>query len=224
METKICSKCKLEINISNFSKNTKRKDGLQSECKMCQKEYREININSRKQYYDENKEKLLSYNKIYYRNNSNELNQSNKLYRIKNKNEIAIKEKIHKQNNRKIRNENYNKRILTDPIFKLKESVRKSIQQSFKLKNKIKVTKTQDILGCSFGDFKLHIESQFTSWMDWGNYGKYNGEKNFGWDIDHIIPLSSAKTEEDIVRLNHYTNLQPLCSYINRVVKKDNLF
>ena len=111
METKICSKCKLEINISNFSKNTKKKDGLQSECKMCQKEYREININSRKQYYNENKEKLLSYNKIYYRNNSNELNQSNKLYRIKNKNEIAIKEKIHKQNNRKIRNENYNKRI-----------------------------------------------------------------------------------------------------------------
>jgi hypothetical protein len=224
METKICSKCKLEINISNFSKNTKKKDGLQSECKMCQKEYREININSRKQYYNENKEKLLSYNKIYYRNNSNELNQSNKLYRIKNKNEIAIKEKIHKQNNIKIRNENYNKIILTDTIFKLKESVRKSIQQSFKLKNKIKISKTQDILGCSFGEFKIHIESQFTSWMDWGNYGKYNGEKNFGWDIDHRVPLSSAKTEEDIVRLNHYTNLQPLCSYINRVVKKDNLF
>ena len=42
-------------------------------------------------------------------------------------------------------------------------------------------------------------------------------------DIDHIIPLSSAKTEEDIIRLNHYTTLQPLCSYTNRYIKKNNL-
>jgi hypothetical protein len=38
-------------------------------------------------------------------------------------------------------------------------------------------------------------------------------ELNKSWDIDHIIPISSAKTKEDIIRLNHYTNLQPLCSY-----------
>ena len=53
------------------------------------------------------------------------------------------------------------------------------------------------------------------------NRGLYNGELNYGWDIDHIIPISSAITEEDIIRLNHYTNLQPLCAYINRVIKKD---
>ena len=28
--------------------------------------------------------------------------------------------------------------------------------------------------------------------------------------MDHIIPISSAETEEDIYRLNHYTNFQPL--------------
>lgn len=59
--------------------------------------------------------------------------------------------------------------------------------------------------------------------MNWNNHGKYNGEYNFGWDIDHIIPLDSAKTEEDIIKLNYYTNLQPLCSYINRVVKRTNM-
>jgi hypothetical protein len=52
-------------------------------------------------------------------------------------------------------------------------------------------------------------------------YGKYNGELNYGWDIDHIIPLAPAETEEDVIRLNHYTNLQPLCSYTNRYIKKD---
>ena len=57
--------------------------------------------------------------------------------------------------------------------------------------------------------------------MNWENYGKYNGTEGFGWDLDHIIPISSAKTEEDVIRLNHYTNLRPLCSYINRVIKRD---
>jgi len=57
----------------------------------------------------------------------------------------------------------------------------------------------------------------------WENRGLYNGELNYGWDIDHIIPLSSALTEEKLIKLNHYTNLQPLCSYTNRYIKKDNL-
>jgi hypothetical protein len=60
-------------------------------------------------------------------------------------------------------------------------------------------------------------------------YGLYNGELNYGelnygWDIDHKIPLSSGKTEEKIIELNHYTNLQPLCSKINRDIKKDNIY
>lgn len=38
--------------------------------------------------------------------------------------------------------------------------------------------------------------------MNWENYGE--------WHLDHIIPISYAKTIEDIYKLNHYTNLQPL--------------
>jgi hypothetical protein len=59
--------------------------------------------------------------------------------------------------------------------------------------------------------------------MTWDNKGEYDGTLNFGWDIDHIIPLASATTEEELIRLNHYTNLQPLCSKINRDIKKDKL-
>ena len=59
--------------------------------------------------------------------------------------------------------------------------------------------------------------------MTWENRGLYNGELNYGWDIDHIIPISSGNTEEEIIKLNHYSNLQPLCSKINRDIKRDRL-
>ena len=41
-------------------------------------------------------------------------------------------------------------------------------------------------------------------------------ENRSDWHIDHIIPIASAITEEDVIRLNHYTNLRPLWA-------KDNL-
>ena len=83
----------------------------------------------------------------------------------------------------------------------------------------VKNSKTEEILGCSFEYFKLYLESKFEDWMTWENHGRFNSELNYGWDIDHIIPLDSAEIEEDIIRLNHYTNLQPLCSYTNRHLK-----
>lgn len=32
------------------------------------------------------------------------------------------------------------------------------------------------------------------------------------YHLDHKIPISSAKTEEEIIKLNHYTNFQLLKS------------
>lgn len=60
--------------------------------------------------------------------------------------------------------------------------------------------------------------------MNWDNRGPHNGTPDYGWDIDHIIPLKTATCESDIIRLNHYTNLQPLCSYINRDVKRSMIY
>jgi hypothetical protein len=68
------------------------------------------------------------------------------------------------------------------------------------------------MLGCSYEDFKLHIEAQFVSGMSWENRSE--------WHLDHIIPVSSAINEDDLIRLNHYTNFQPLWAVDN--LKKSN--
>ena len=41
-------------------------------------------------------------------------------------------------------------------------------------------------------------------------------ENHGEWHLDHIKPISLAKSEEEIIELNHYTNFQPLWA-------KDNL-
>ena len=65
-----------------------------------------------------------------------------------------------------------------------------------------KSSKTTAILGCDWKTLKLHIERQFTKNMTWENRSE--------WHIDHIVPLASANTEEELIALNHYTNLRPM--------------
>ena len=109
-----------------------------------------------------------------------------------------------------------------DPIYKTKTLILSSIHSALSHKNHKKKSRTRDILGISIKEFKEYLELKFEDWMTWDNHGEYNGDYNHGWDLDHIIPISSAKTEEDIIRLNHHTNFQPLCSKVNRFEKKDN--
>ena len=69
----------------------------------------------------------------------------------------------------------------------------------------------------------MYIESKFEPWMNWDNYGKCNGEFNYGWDLDHIIPTSTAKSIDEFLKLNHYTNFKPLCNKINRGIKNNKI-
>ena len=68
------------------------------------------------------------------------------------------------------------------------------------------------IVGCSYIDFKNHIEKQFTKGMSWENRKL--------WHIDHIVPLATAKNIEDIHKLSHFTNLRPMWAKEN-IRKKD---
>lgn len=214
-----------------------------------QKEYylnnREAILQSQSEYHQNNKEVILERQREYYDVNKDKILKNKDLYRIENKDSIKINKKEYYDKNRDVINERNKKhyienkncyksyqsrnkdyrntysknRRLSDEVFKLSGRIRNLILYSFLRNGFPKNSKTQEILGCSFVEFVSYIESKFETWMNWSNHGKYNGEINYGWDIDHIIPISSAKTEKDVIKLNHYSNFQPLCSYTNRHIK-----
>jgi hypothetical protein len=132
--------------------------------------------------------------------------------------EQAIKRKQEYYDNTEVRRKSQrnriNNRLATDNLFKLRHNLRNLIRNSVNRKGFKKESKTSKILGCSYIEFKLHIESQFKDGMSWENYGV--------WEFDHITPVSWATTEDDIIKLNHYTNFQPLWKEEN--IKKRNFY
>lgn len=106
------------------------------------------------------------------------------------------------------------KKYMADPLYRTKEAIRRRISSSFSAKGFTKRSKTFEIVGCTFDELVAHIESQFVDGMSW--------ENRKDWHIDHIVPVSIARNEEEIVRLNHYTNLRPLFARDN-IVKSDTM-
>jgi hypothetical protein len=186
-------------------------------------------------YYDKDKEAKRK--KKFREENIEAARKREGEYYILNKDKIKISnEKSRNKETCKLKRKKYNleyvkKRKIVDPLFKLKSTIRTSIIHSLKRYNYTKKSRTYKIIGVSYEFLLTYIEKQFSLpnnldgngnvWMNWSNHGKYNGELNYGWDIDHIIPLSSAKSEEELLILFKYNNLQPLCSKINRDIKKD---
>ncbi len=181
-------------------------------------------------YYENNKEILLKKVKERSVNTKEEKKKYDEEYYKMNKKTILKKNKIYVKNNRDNINKTKNiwkkNRRLENPLYKLKDNLSSLTYQAFKSNGYIKDSKTEQILGCSYEELKNYIESKFEPWMTWGNYGLPKDniyELNKTWDIDHKTPLSSAKSEEELIKLCHYINLQPLCSYTNRNLKKNKL-
>lgn len=122
------------------------------------------------------------------------------------------KRKEYRKNYKSRKHEQRKERRNSDPIFNLINRVRCRIWKYITLFDISKKNKTFDIVGCTPEFLKEHLEKQFVDGMTWENRSE--------WHIDHKIPLSSAKTEEELYKLCHYTNLQPLGAEEN--LKKSN--
>jgi hypothetical protein len=218
---KICSKCKIEKDKSEFVKNKHTKDGLDSKCKICfyeqKKNYRlknrEKTLEYKKNYRLKNNDKILEKAKDYYQNNKDDIKEYHKDYYNKNKDEINKKVNIYHKN-----------RLKTDPIFKLRNNISQIIYQSLKKQNSSKSGESIfNYLQYTIEDLKQHLESQFEDWMNWDNWGRANvNEKT--WNIDHIIPQSalpfSSMKDINFRKCWNLQNLRPMEAIAN--IKKSN--
>ncbi len=215
---KMCSYCKIIKPVDNFGKNTCR-------CKDCLKEYtknRRCSITLTEKTCGKCKQikPASDYNK-----DVNTVSGLSSKCSICRKEEYEIK-KYNMMYKNKIRHQEQQK---NDEFYRLVCTIRGRIRNSLNIylkDNEKKSRHSEAILGCSWEEFKTHIESQFVSWMSWENFGDVCGDSpdyNCSWDLDHIIPVNWGSTNEELYMLNHWSNFQPLCSKVNRWEKKGNI-
>lgn len=135
-----------------------------------------------------------------YVNNSeikSKIKKNYKDYVSRNKHKINIR-----------RNKWFKEKTKNDILFRLSRNLRNRIYKFVKNKSK----RTEEIIGIDYEGLEKYLESKFLIGMSWDNYGE--------WQIDHIIPISSGKDENEIYELCKYNNLQPLWKLDN--IKKSN--
>lgn len=183
---RLCRCCGQIKNISLFPKHKNYIDGIDTRCIDCKKEYHQ-------KYQKNNLDKWEKYKQ----NNRERIAEKAREYRKNNKNLISIKDVIRKRNRRH-----------TDILFALTHRIRARVSCAYN--GKLKSLATEKLIGCSYEEFKVHIEKQFTNGMGWENRKL--------WHIDHIIPIChfDLNNNEEALKAFHYTNCRPLWA-------KDNL-
>jgi hypothetical protein len=212
---KTCSKCKIEKDESEFSKNINFVDGLQKVCRICCKEIKEKNKDKYREqnkiYKELNKDKIKECKRLYREKNKDNIKAYMNMYRDKNKEAIKHKTKeyitknIDKVKERKVAYNNKNrkelikyrmqyknKKLATDFMFKLKFNISNLIRTSLKTKGCSKKTQTSILLKCT--------ALEFQSWLGQKPEGNYH--------LDHICPCSQAQNEEELIKLQHYSNFR----------------
>lgn len=195
MSTKVCSDCKIEKPRTDYYIKNRKTGQVQSFCKICS--------NTRRRKRDQRfREKGLHkrFPKVIEVLTTCSCCGERKLTlgNFRRQTNGINFEKVCKS----CKNEQKRERSSNDPLFRMKNHIRSLIRKGIKKRGYSKNSRTHEILGIDYNGFKEHIENLFVEGMNWDNHGE--------WHYDHIIPLATADNYEDLIRLNHYTNFQPL--------------
>ena len=117
---------------------------------------------------------------------------------------------------REYANERYAQRVKSEPFYHLTVRIRGLVGKAIRGAGYSKRSKTHEIIGCDYEFLKTHIERQFADGMSWDRFSDIH--------IDHIVPLSSAKDEKDLIRLCHFTNIRPVWAFENLSKGSKSLF
>lgn len=155
-----------------------------------------------KDRYEKNKERINQRGREYYKKNRDKFREASREWYERNKEKVAAYVSQWRKENRSRINETTRARRAKDPVSLLKSRCRSRLGNVLARRQIKKSSSTEQMIGCSWKELKRHIESQFLPGMSWENKSE--------WHLDHIIPLAHAQTEEDVLRLCRWENLQPL--------------
>lgn len=173
-------------------------------CKTCQKEKDDSCFkNHRKCCYDCHLQWRRDRSKQYSKEHKDYLSKNNKKWREEKREYVkAYQAEYRLKNKEKIKLDKFNyekKRIKTDPIYAMRRRMHAFISKRFKNLNTSKRERTSKIIGCTY---KFLYE--------------YLGPKPDGdYHLDHICPCAQAQSEEEFIKLQHYTNFRWLKSEEN---------
>ena len=92
--------------------------------------------------------------------------------------------------------------VKTDIMYRIVNSL--ASRTNFYInKNKYNITHLE-LIGCSYEELKVYLESLFKIGMNFDNYGE--------WELDHIYPISKFNLNniDEIKKCFNYKNIQPL--------------
>lgn len=174
------------------------------------KKYRETHKEEIKAYHkewrDKNREHLNQRQKERYKENPQVFIDARSRYRESHKEQVKESHHRYKTENRQKCTDYERNKKHTDPVYRFRCSFRNLIWGYNKKKGYTGTKTVWEMVGCDFDTFLAYIQGQFADGMTMENYGHGKG----CWNIDHITPISTAQSDEDIERLNHYTNLRPM--------------
>lgn len=212
---KQCHACLELKNIGGFSRCAANRDGLQNKCRQCCDEYARINrhrFRAKKAAYDRMRRKrdavkIAAQQSAYGKKNRAKLTRHGSAYYVANRAKILAQRNARRAKNRERINAANRARYKSDHMRQLVCKLRARTYEAFKSKRWIKSGGSSALLGCTWNEARAHIEAKFRPGMAWGD-GSF--------EIDHIIPLASAKNPDELAALCRYTNLQPLPMFENR--------
>lgn len=187
LSEKRCCACKTVKSPGDFNRSASGYGGLYDMCRECAAAYK---ASPRQRALNR-----VARRKRYEREDPAERKKKIEARRLKNRDEwLASLSRRHAE------------RRESDPIYSIKCSIRTCIRNAFARLGYAKSSRTAAILGCSWQDLLDHLASLCYGGMTLDDILAPDGRVH----IDHIVPLATAETVEDVERLNHYTNLQPL--------------
>ena len=192
-QVKLCDKCEINKPIDKYRKYTDRENSYSKTCKKCLNEQDKIRKQNQRIKKSETfkakcekceEEKALKY-----------FAKLKKFYKKK----ICIScypQFLTEQKNEWCKNES-----LTNINYRLKKSLASRLRSVIVVKN----DSTMNYIGCNIQYLREWFEYNFTSDMNWDNYGSL-------WSIDHIIPVCKfdlTNENEKLICWN-WSNLMPV--------------